>query len=396
MKNLDLPLNSDGSRDLQFEVESAAAAENPDDGEIAYGLNLRQSDAKREIDESERFTPAEEVNLQSYKQDMERLPEHRGMEEFEDCPVEGFGAALLAGYGWKEGQGIGKNAKEDVKVKQYGRRGDKEGIGFNSKDLIKENLRNNKENQVRDDKRGNEDDHGDGFHVGKDVRVIGGRDIGSKGTIMERIGADRVILRLRSNKEEIKVRIVDIAGLGSKEEDKCLKKLKELEVKDSKSSRHHKEDERRGSKHSNESEKKRGRGKMEVEKVVNVRDRGLSWLRSHIRVRIISKDLVGGKLYLKKGQVVDVVNPYTCDVSMDESRELVQGVDQELLETALPKRGGPVLVLYGRHKGAYGNLVERDLDKETGIVRDADSHEMLTVKLEQIAEFTGDPSYIGY
>ncbi|KAF9626441.1 hypothetical protein IFM89_034375 [Coptis chinensis] len=37
---------------------------------------------------------------------------------------------ILKCYGWKEGQGIGKNAKEDVQVVQYVRRGNKEGLGF--------------------------------------------------------------------------------------------------------------------------------------------------------------------------------------------------------------------------------------------------------------------------
>ncbi|WCJ38390.1 D111/G-patch domain-containing protein [Euphorbia peplus] len=49
---------------------------------------------------------------------------------------------------------------------------------------------------------------------------------------------------------------------------------------------------------------------------------------------------------LKKGVVVvDVVGQYVCDISMDDSKELVQGVNQDLLKIALPRRGGPVLVL---------------------------------------------------
>ena len=121
-----------------------------------------------------------------------------------------------------------------------------------------------------------------------------------------------------------------------------------------------------------------------------------SWLKSHIRVRIISKDLKGGRLYLKKGEVVDVVGPRTCDVSMDESRELIQGVSQDFLETALPRRGGPVLVLYGRHDGVFGNLVSKDLEQETAVVQDGNNHEYVNVRLDQIAEYIGDPTYLGY
>lgn len=99
---------------------------------------------------------------------------------------------------------------------------------------------------------------------------------------------------------------------------------------------------------------------------------------------------------MKKGEVVDVVGPRVCDVSMDDGNELVQGVSQDVLETVLPRRGGQVLVLSGKHKGVYGSLVERDLDRETGVVRDADTHDLINVRLEQIAEYIGDPSYLGY
>ena len=61
---------------------------------------------------------------------MKRLPEDRGFEEFEEMPVEDFAKALLKGYGWHEGRGVGKNAKEDVKIKQYTKRTDKKVWAF--------------------------------------------------------------------------------------------------------------------------------------------------------------------------------------------------------------------------------------------------------------------------
>jgi G patch domain and KOW motifs-containing protein len=140
------------------------------------------------------------------------------------------------------------------------------------------------------------------------------------------------------------------------------------------------------------SRKKEKESKREEYKETKV----VRWLTSHIRVRIISKDFKRGKYYLKKGEIVDVVGPTTCDISIDETRELLQGVDQCMLETALPKKGGAVLVLYGKHKGVYGDLVKKDLEEEMGVVRDADSHELINVQLEQIAEYLGDPSYLGY
>lgn len=75
----------------------------------------------------------------------------------------------------------------------------------------------------------------------------------------------------------------------------------------------------------------------------------VDWLRSHIRVRIVSQELKGGALFFKKGVVLDVVGPGVCNVRVDESGELVQGVDQELLEAVLPRRGCHVLVLGWRY-----------------------------------------------
>ncbi|KHN07247.1 Protein MOS2 [Glycine soja] len=201
---------------------------------------------------------------------------------------------------------------------------------------------------------------------------------------------------------EVKVKVGDVAELGSKEEKRCLRKLKELkarckdkeEDKVSKSKRGRDEVEEKRGDLNRRKEKRVDVGRKEERRVVD--HRKVSWLTSHIRVRVISRDLKGGRLYLKKGEVLDVVGPTTCDISMDENREIVQGVSQDVLETVIPKRGGPVLVLAGKYKGVYGSLAERDFDRETAIVRDADTHELLNVKLEQIAEYIGDPSLLGH
>ncbi|KAI8016050.1 Protein MOS2 [Camellia lanceoleosa] len=413
MKNLDLPLQSSSStpQDLQFELESTATAD-ADPNNMSYGLNLRNSNTddanNSESDDvkpqpqpqpqPQRPIPIESVMLHKLKEDLKRLPDDRGIDEYADMPVEGFGAALLAGYGWYEGRGIGRNVKEDVKVVQYERRTAKEGLGFVT-DMPVINNNNNtsssnamkKEKELRNISGGGEEQEGR-FRVGKDVRIIGGRDIGLKG------------------------RIVEVMELGSVEEERCLRKLKELRiqgskgevsgsdgdgkrVKDSSSGRrsHRQNKEEEGIEEQRKDDKRsreEGRGRQPREELRTTNQ--VRWLSSHIRVRIISKDLKGGRLYLKKGEVVDVVGLTTCDISMDDTRELIQGVDQGLLETALPRRGGPVLVLYGKHKGVYGSLVEKDVENETAVVRDADTHVLLNVRLEQIAEYIGDPSYIGY
>ncbi|XP_030947075.1 protein MOS2-like [Quercus lobata] len=374
MKNLELPISSSSAAPAPLSFEAAAPDSLDDKTTISYGLTIRNNNKApnsesnsggggENVDEQELPPPpprsdnnnkgVENMLLQKLKDDLKRLPEDKGFQEFDDTPVEGFGKALIAGYGWKEGRGIGKNAKEDVEIVVQKRHTGKHGLGFVEK--VDEPFR---------------------FSVGKNVRVIAGRDVGLKGRIVKVLESkSEVVLELSKSEEKVQVRVEHLAELGSKEEEICLNKLREA---------------------ASESKKR----KMETMTMTTTTTKSTSikasWLKSHIRVRIISKDLKGGRLYLKKGEVVDVVGPRTCDVSMDESRELIQGVSQDFLETALPRCGGPVLVLCGKHDGVLGNLVSKDLEQETAVVQDGNNHEYVNVWLDQIVEYIGDPTYLGY
>ncbi|CAO2839264.1 unnamed protein product [Amaranthus hypochondriacus] len=401
MKNLDLPpIHSDG-KPLEFEMESSDIAVPEPGSDISYGLNVRQQQRGSNVNGNDDFNTRNSVDsilLKKLKNDLDKLNDDEGFDNYDEVPVEGFGEALLAGYGWKQGMGIGRNAKEDVKVIEYKRRTAKEGLGFTDKEVpVKLGTENGiKKSDEKKSKGGSLS-----FGVGKEVRVINGRELGSKGRVIEVLpGGESLILRLSRSEEEVNVRANEVAELGSLEEEKCLKKLKELKIQ------HSKEDSKEMVKMGKDSSRerkdsKRGRDeRMQVDEKKSSSNSSsssrISWLTSHIRVRIVSKSFKGGRFYLKKGEVVDVVGPMTCDISMDEGREIIQGVDQRILETALPRRGGPVLVLFGKYKGAYGSLVEKDTERESGVVQDADTRELLNVKLEQIAEYVGDPSYLGY
>ncbi|CAK8570796.1 unnamed protein product [Lathyrus sativus] len=386
MKNLDLPLtDSHSSHSLTFEPDASSISDQLESDKSTYGLNLRaaNSENKKQQDDGDAPRPriSIEVNMmQKFKEDMERLPDDQGFDEFKDVSVDGFGAALLGGYGWKEGMGIGKNAKEDVKVVEVKRRTAKEGLGFVADLPPPTSKKGERKGKAESEKRKKEE---------KVVRIVRGRDVGLKANVFGRVGDDVLVLKVLGSSEEVKVRVDDVAELGSVEEDRCLRKLKDLKVKDC--------EEERGSR------SKRGRDEVKERRVDGNRggkeEKGkkqVPWLTSHIRVRVVSRSFKGGRFYLKKGEVLDVIGPTICDISMDESREIIQGVSQDMLETAIPRRGGPVLVLLGKHKGAFGSLVEKDLDREIGIIRDADTHQMLNVKLEHMAEYIGDPSLLGH
>ncbi|KAL8120431.1 protein MOS2 [Apium graveolens] len=395
MKNLDVGIESaaDSKGALEFETEiDPGQTRTGSEPEVSYGLNLRKSvieDVGIVENENSEFVSIDRVMVKNLKDDLEKLPDDMGFDEFDGCPVEGFAAAVLKGYGWTQGRGIGRNTKEDVKVVEYERRVGKEGFGFVADAPVMSNG-GGKGSEKRKERTS-------GGVTGKDVRIVRGREMGLKGKVLNVIGGgDYVVLSVLRNgsEDEVRVRCSDVAELGSVEEERCLRKLKELKIEEKK---------REGkSRRSGEREERVGikieerRGDEREEKPVRKEKEKVRWLTSNIKVRIISKKLNGGKLYLKKGKVVDVVGPSTCDISMDDSRELIQGVDQELLETAVPRTGGPILVLYGKYKGVYGSLLQKDMEKETAVVEDADTRKPLHVLLEQIAEYMGDPSELGY
>lgn len=45
---------------------------------------------------------------------------------------------------------------------------------------------------------------------------------------------------------------------------------------------------------------------------------------AHSRVKIVDKRVEKGRVYLKKGTIVDVTSPQTCDVHVDDARVTVQ------------------------------------------------------------------------
>ncbi|KAJ0616069.1 putative G-patch domain-containing protein [Helianthus annuus] len=239
------------------------------------------------------------------------------MGEFEDMPVESFAPALLKGYGWYEGRGVGKNPKEeDVKVFEIkGKRG-RGGIGF----------------------------------VNIMPPVFAGKDRKQRAANLEKWTV--------SNKD-IK------------------------ETKDSMGSRDHKRDH---ACYDKKTSSKRGWKRYETSGSLS---NSKSWLNSHIRdpkrdarYDEETSSKMGRERHETSGRTM-------CDIRMDNGKELIQAVDEEFLETALPGRGGPVLVLCGRYKGVFRSLWEKDMDKETAVVRDVATHALVNVKFEQIAEYVG-------
>lgn len=114
---------------LQFELDSGSNPEQSDTF-TGYGLTLRQPPANGSHVPDGKYETISVMKLRISRKDSGNLPEVPGLDQFEDVPVEGFGAALFSAYGWKEGREIGRNAKEDVTVAEDTKKRGREGLGF--------------------------------------------------------------------------------------------------------------------------------------------------------------------------------------------------------------------------------------------------------------------------
>lgn len=113
------------------------------------------------------------------------------------------------------------------------------------------------------------------------------------------------------------------------------------------------------------------------------------WLAPLIRVRVVDKRLQGGKLYLKKGAVLDVAPDGSCDIRMEDSRQVVT-VHQDQLETVVPKEpGAAVMVVQGQHKGCKGRLLQVSLSSGAAALQLVGDMEVVRLLLDDVAQFMG-------
>ena len=113
------------------------------------------------------------------------------------------------------------------------------------------------------------------------------------------------------------------------------------------------------------------------------------WVRESIRVRVIDKKYHRGRLYNKKGVVIDVSGVDCFSLRVDESQELCEGLTHAMVETALPKRGGHVMILNGTHRLRRGILLERHTESAKAVVQLAGDLQVVTCSFDDVAEWVG-------
>ena len=165
--------------------------------------------------------------------------------------------------------------------------------------------------------------------------------------------------------------------------------------------REHRDKERKRDRHGSDRDRDRDRdrdGREHKRSRVSHEERGSSstsnsngpfWVRESIRVRVVDKRLERGRLYNKKGAVVDVSGVDDFSIRLDDDSKLYEHLRHAHVETALPKRGGTVLILAGPHKLRRGTLLERHSEEAMAVVKLSGDLSVVTCSFDEVAEWVG-------
>ncbi|CAG03934.1 unnamed protein product, partial [Tetraodon nigroviridis] len=340
-------------------------------------------------------------------------PESSAEADYEQVPVEAYGYAMIRGMGWKKSEGIGRTFKQNVTAVEHQVR--PKGLGLGADRSLIKDLEPSKRKQPP--KPGDERTQEEELVMapGSCVLVESGPHKDKYGKI-EGVYPDnaRVVVKLAIGGKTVDISQYIVRLVGRKEYDRYSKDLshfskaeKVKEKEREKDAKRHEERERSDGHSSSEKdwrkeEKKRKHGDLSQDKhIPNKREKHLekdtrkpaappSWLQRDLKVRFIDKDFKGGRYYNSKMLVEDVLTPTSCVCRTEEGR-IVEDVQQDMLETVVPKSDSEtIMVVLGEQRGQVGRILQRDKNKCRAMVQlDRYEEKVFTLDYDTICHYVG-------
>ncbi len=87
----------------------------------------------------------------------------------------------------------------------------------------------------------------------------------------------------------------------------------------------------------------------------------LPWIQIGLIVKVLHKELAGGKYYKSKGRIIATHQDYVAEIEMLDSSDIVR-VDEVYLETVIPALQGRVCMVKGTFRGEVGILQDVDVE----------------------------------
>ena len=408
-----------------------AAAPEATDTSIKYGLSLQSKTAgatttttvtatTEVVTEEAALSPAPmllppEEELHRYQQQLEAAAEEASLDDYANTPIEEFGAALLRGMGWEEGKAVGRrNIRGTVpQAIEFVPRPSGLGLGANPapappkkerKHIKPGESRQAKPDMVALDANGNIknvrglDDklverNSLGAKPGKTMRIVEGRHSGLSCVVLAlephiEGRSDRATVRLLPSETTATVRCKELAEKGSapSKQDKAASHHKKRPhvLSDSDLSETHR---------ISDSSKKQRTAPSDVEEELPASESSEKpWLAGHIMVKIVDKHLQDGKLYLKKAEIIEVLQPKVCTLYSRDTRKYYSNVHQSQLETVVPQdEGARVLVVQGQYKGQRARLLKRSKEAQSAVVQFlSDLSQVAKLPFDDVSQYVGE------
>ncbi|TRY62229.1 hypothetical protein DNTS_024369 [Danionella cerebrum] len=312
-------------------------------------------------------------------------PESSTDADYERVPVEAYGLAMLKGMGWKQGEGIGRTFKQDVKPIEHQLRPKGLGLGADRSAIKDLEPGVPKRPPKPGDEQGKEEE-ALVLGPGGRVQVLAGAHKELYGTI-EGVDPDnaRVMVKLAIGGKTVTIIQHSLKLVTRKEFEKYSKDLTHKDKEREKEREEHKAQEQglNGNGEREKTDRNRDRGQKKRKPRDSSKDREKvrpakesrsspappSWLQRDLRVRFIDKAFKGGKYYNSKMTIEDVLTPCTCVCRTEEGR-LLDDIRQKMLETIVPKSDSDhIMVVLGEHRGQVGRILKREREKCRALVQ---------------------------
>lgn len=93
-----------------------------------------------------------------------------------------------------------------------------------------------------------------------------------------------------------------------------------------------------------------------------------NWVTEGIVVKVVNKKLDGGNYYKRKGAITKVEDKFCATVELLDSGDVLR-LDQDDLETVIPKPGRKVKIVNGVGRGATAKLLDIDVERFCARIR---------------------------
>ncbi|EAL62479.1 hypothetical protein DDB_G0289933 [Dictyostelium discoideum AX4] len=338
-----------------------------------------------------------ENETDKFKHDVESRPDESNLDDYEETPVSIIGEALLRGMGWVPGKSIGSTNKGLVEPIEYIKRpGFRLGLGAKPMDDDDEIRKmggpiEDADGKVRHVKGINEKivSNVKKMEEGSLVTVIGGPHKGMNAKIVSMLKNDKVQIIFKSD-EKVIVDKFDLQlydkNLTTNNNNNNSKSSSSKSSSSSSSSSSYSSSSSKSSSSTSSSSSYSTSSSSSSSSSNSV-----MWIRPQILVKVISKSLGDGKYYNKKATVSDILGEKLCSLHFDNG-VVVENVKQSMLETAIPKVKGDLIIVRGKYKGKIGTLIERRRNKkdiEMAIVQLVGDLSVLEFDLDDICEYVG-------